>query len=130
MVIAVVLALLVLLVVAVVVSLVVGTRLGRRRETPVVPYPTGPSVEELARRAADDSIRVYMEQALAQQRQSMEQALAQHREILEQERRVASGDLDAKKSLIDQQVSTMSGELGKVEALVRSLEVERTAKLG
>jgi len=130
MVIAVVLALLLLLVVALVVSLVVGTRLGRRREAPVVPYPTGPSVEELARRAADDSIRVYMEQALAQQRQSMEQALAQNREILEQERRVASGDLDAKKSLIDQQVSTMSGELGKVEALVRSLEVERTTKLG
>ena len=114
------------------VGVVVGARLGARRVPPVV-VPAGPTAEELARRAADDSVRVYMEQALAQQRAAidqafaqnhltMEQALAQNREILEQERRIAAGDLDGKKSLIDQQLASMHGELGKVEELVRSLE--------
>ena len=103
--------------------------------------PVGPSTEELARRAADEATRVAMEQALAQQHQAMqqvldqnrltmEQALAQNREIAQQERRLASGDLDAKKSLIDQQLETMNLELHKVEELMRSLEAERSTKLG
>lgn len=113
-----------LLVAGVAAGAVVGTRLGRRVE------PVGPSAEEIARRAADEATRVAVEQVLAQNRAAVEQALAHNRELAEQERRLASGDLDAKKSLIDQQLATMNLELAKVEELMRSLEAERSTKLG
>src|SRR5262249_13933999 len=41
-----------------------------------------------------------------------------------------AAELDTKKSLIDQQLATMTGELGKVTALVHQLERDRASKLG
>jgi DNA recombination protein RmuC len=68
------------------------------------------SVDALERNA-----RAFLE--LAQQRLSDAQTKAAH-------------DLDGKKSLIDQQLVSMTGELGKVRELVSELERDRHAKFG
>ena len=49
----------------------------------------------------------------------LHEASASH---LDHERRRATTELDGKKALIDQQLGAMTGELGKVGELVRSLE--------
>ena len=51
-------------------------------------------------------------------------------QLLEQERLRAGTELDGKKSLIDQQLVTMTGELGKVSELVRELERDRRKAFG
>jgi DNA recombination protein RmuC len=53
-----------------------------------------------------------------------------NRALLERERVRAAGDLEGKKALIDQQLGAMTAELGKVGALVRTLEQDRHRAFG
>jgi DNA recombination protein RmuC len=53
-----------------------------------------------------------------------------NRETIEQERLRATTELDGKKGLIDQQLASMTGELGKVSDLVRELEHDRHKAFG
>ncbi len=53
-----------------------------------------------------------------------------NRVLLEQERLRATSELDGKKGLIDQQLASMTGELGKVNELVRELEHDRHNAFG
>ncbi|MDQ1434021.1 MAG: recombination protein RmuC, partial [Actinomycetota bacterium] len=56
--------------------------------------------------------------------------LEANRTLLEQERLRATSELDGKKGLIDQQLVSMTGELGKVNELVRELEHDRHKAFG
>jgi DNA recombination protein RmuC len=58
------------------------------------------------------------------------QVLAANEALLESERRRATSELDGKKSLIDQQLASMTSELGKVNELVRGLERDRRSAFG
>jgi DNA recombination protein RmuC len=53
-----------------------------------------------------------------------------NRALLEQERLRSASELDGKKGLIDQQLLSMTGELGKVSDLVRELENDRHKAFG
>lgn len=53
-----------------------------------------------------------------------------NRAMLEQERLRSTSELDGKKGLIDQQLASMTGELGKVNDLVRELEHDRHHAFG
>ena len=53
-----------------------------------------------------------------------------NRVLLEQERLRSTSELDGKKGLIDQQLASMTGELGKVNDLVRELEHDRHSAFG
>jgi len=53
-----------------------------------------------------------------------------NRALMEQERLRAAAELDGKKGLIDQQLVSMTGELGKVSDLVRELEHDRHRAFG
>ena len=116
------------LVLAVVVGVVIGAVVAARRAHRPAPPPV--SAEELARRVADAQRRLAIEERDAAIRVALDRVAVQNQEVMARERQMVTGELDARKSLIDQQLSTMHGELGKVEALVRSLEAERTSKLG
>ena len=56
--------------------------------------------------------------------------LEANRLLLEQERLRTASELDGKKGLIDQQLASMTGELGKVGDLVRELEHDRHKAFG
>lgn len=60
----------------------------------------------------------------------MTRLLDANRVLLEQERLRATSELDGKKGLIDQQLTSMTGELGKVSDLVRELEHDRHKAFG
>ena len=60
----------------------------------------------------------------------VERLLETNRGVLEQERLRSAADLDGKKGLIDQQLASMTGELGKVADLVRELEHDRHRTFG
>ncbi|MFM8303393.1 MAG: DNA recombination protein RmuC, partial [Actinomycetota bacterium] len=89
-----------------------------------------PSPEEIARRIADEHRRL----VVADRDAAIAVAVGRFSELnhatLTSERARSGEELDAKKSLIDQQLATMNGELAKIGTLVRSLEAERAAKLG
>ena len=53
-----------------------------------------------------------------------------NRALLEQERLLHASELDGKKELIDQQLTSMTGELGKIGDLVRELESDRHRAFG
>src|SRR2546423_1416853 len=53
-----------------------------------------------------------------------------NRAVIEQQRLLAASELDGKKGLIDQQLVSMTGELGKVSELVRELEHDRHKAFG
>jgi DNA recombination protein RmuC len=53
-----------------------------------------------------------------------------NRALMEQERLRSTAELDGKKGLIDQQLVSMTGELGKVSDLVRELEHDRHKAFG
>jgi DNA recombination protein RmuC len=87
-----------------------------RRSAPAAPAeadPLAPLAEQVARLAD-------------QQRQATDEALSRlldtNRVMLEQERLRSTSELDGKKSLIDQRLATMTGELDKVTELVRDLD--------
>jgi DNA recombination protein RmuC len=61
---------------------------------------------------------------------STEEFLKLAREKLDSQTRAGSQDLDAKKGLIDQQLQTMTGELGKIGQLMKDLEKDRVEKFG
>ena len=59
-----------------------------------------------------------------------EQFLTLARERLTRETEAGARDLDTRKQLIDQQLASMKGELGKVSTLVQEIERDREAKFG
>ena len=61
---------------------------------------------------------------------SFARMLQANRALLEQERVRSGEELDGKKALIDQQLISMTGELGKVGELVRELETDRRKSFG
>ncbi|MDQ1511506.1 MAG: recombination protein RmuC [Actinomycetota bacterium] len=77
------------------------------------PDPLAPLAEQVAR-LADEQRHAHDE--------TLSRLLETNRALLEQERVRAGSELDGKKSLIDQQLVTMTGELDKVSELVRTLD--------
>src|SRR5258706_2876981 len=75
--------------------------------------PLVPLAEQVAR-LADEQRHAHDE--------TLNRLLETNRALLEQERVRAGSELDGKKSLIDQQLVTMTGELDKVSELVRTLD--------
>ena len=75
--------------------------------------PFAPLAEQVAR-LADEQRHAHDE--------TLSRLLETNRALLEQERVRAGSELDGKKSLIDQQLVTMTGELDKVTHLVRELD--------
>jgi DNA recombination protein RmuC len=61
---------------------------------------------------------------------STDEFLKLAREKLDSQTRAGSQDLETKKSLIDQQLKTMTGELEKVGKLMKELETDRATKFG
>ena len=87
-----------------------------RRSAPdagVEPDPLAPLAEQVAR-LADEQRHAHDE--------TLSRLLETNRALLEQERVRAGSELEGKKSLIDQQLVTMTGELDKVSELVRTLD--------
>jgi DNA recombination protein RmuC len=83
--------------------------------------PAGAVTEEL-RRLVDEHRRSSAD--------TLSQLLEANRAVLEQERLRSASDLDGRKALIDQQLASMTGELGKVGELVRGLEADRRKSFG
>ena len=79
-------------------------------------------LEVEVRRLADEHRRV-AEEALTRLNET-------NRALLEHERLRATGELDGKKALIDQQLGAMTSELGKVGELVKTLEADRRTAFG
>jgi DNA recombination protein RmuC len=75
--------------------------------------PLAPLAEQVAR-LADEQRHAHDE--------TLNRLLDTNRALLEQERVRSGSELDGKKSLIDQQLVTMTGELDKVSELVRTLD--------
>jgi DNA recombination protein RmuC len=86
--------------------------------------------EELARRVADEQRRLAVDERDAAIRVALDHLQEHNRAALASERALVGQELDGKKSLIDQQLGVMTGELGKINALVRSLEADRATKFG
>ncbi len=61
---------------------------------------------------------------------ALEQLVRVNREMLEAERRANSGELEGKKSLIDQQLGDMRGELTRLTGLLHEVERERREQVG
>ncbi len=64
------------------------------------------------------------------QNELVQRLIDANRSVLEQQRLLATSELDGKKGLIDQQLVSMTGELGKVSELVRELEHDRHKAFG
>jgi DNA recombination protein RmuC len=96
-------------------SVVAALAIARRPASETVPTvdPLVPLAEQVAR-LADEQRHAHDE--------TLNRLLETNRALLEQERVRAGSELDGKKSLIDQQLVTMTGELDKVSELVRTLE--------
>jgi DNA recombination protein RmuC len=94
-----------------------------RRPAPVPP-------EEIARRVADEQWRHAAAERDEAIRSALELLKSQNQGALASERALHGQELDSKKSLIDQQLGVMAGELGKINDLVRSLEADRATKFG
>ena len=110
-----------------VIGIIVGCALGslgaallvaRHRSQPV-PQPA-PAVDQIAP-LAEQVARLADEQRHAHD-ETLNRLLETNRALLEQERVRSGSELDGKKSLIDQQLVTMTGELDKVTELVRQLD--------
>jgi DNA recombination protein RmuC len=108
-------------VLALIVTAAVAYAVARRR----APEPAVP-LEELLRDA---------ERARAGERDAAVTAAVEHvvrlnREMLAAERRLGSQELDGKKSLIDQEIVGVRGDLQKLTALVEGIERERREHVG
>jgi DNA recombination protein RmuC len=96
------------------------------------------AVRVLAARGSDEAATEQLSEefrrlAAEQQRlsdESFARMLQANRALLEQERVRSGEELDGKKALIDQQLLSMTGELGKVGNLVRELETDRRKSFG
>jgi DNA recombination protein RmuC len=89
------------------------------------------------RRQDTDSRRLAArhQQDFAEQRDAAVQAVIDHvlthnRQALTAERELAGKDLDGKKSLIDQQLATMTAKLDEVSSMVQHVEAERARSFG
>ena len=110
---------------------VVAVRLsGGHVGTPAVAPAPMLDPEELARRMADEQRRLAVEERDAAIKVAVDHLTNHNRGAMASERTLHGQELDAKKSLIDQQLGAMNGELGKISELVRSLEAERASKMG
>src|SRR6187455_917443 len=110
---------------------VIAVRLsGGRPAASVAPVTPVLDPETLARRMADEQRRLAVEERDAAIKVAVDHLMDHNRGALASERTLHGQELDAKKSLIDQQLGAMNGELGKISELVRSLEAERAAKMG
>ena len=113
-----------------VIGIIVGCALGAAgavaallaRRTPPLPVepPEEPGADPIAP-LAEQVARLADEQRHAHD-ETLSRLLETNRALLEQERVRAGSELDGKKSLIDQQLVTMTGELDKVTELVRQVE--------
>jgi len=103
------------------VLVLVGRRAPHTPELLEVPeLPEVPAVDPIAP-LAEQVARLAEEQRQAHD-ETLRRLLETNRALLEQERVRAGSELDAKKSLIDQQLVTMTGSLDKVTELVRQLD--------
>jgi DNA recombination protein RmuC len=83
-----------------------------------------------ARALAEELRRTSAAQSQAVVGETLERVLAANRNLMEAERQVAAGELDGKKSLIDQQLAVMTERLDQVGALMQELETDREQKFG
>jgi DNA recombination protein RmuC len=95
---------------------------------PLPPEPDPALAHEL-RRITEEQRRLGEEQRRLND-EAVRRLLDSNRAVLEQERLRSTSELDGKKALIDQQLSSMTNELGKVGDLVRGLEADRRKSLG
>src|SRR5260370_21525049 len=72
-----------------------------------------------------DQQRVFAEQRDAAVQAAIDHVLAHNRQALVAERELAGKDLDGKKSLIDQQLATMTAKLDEVSTMAQNVEAER-----
>src|SRR6478609_11743724 len=99
-------------------AVAVAVVLSRQAAAPAIePAPVVDRITPLAEQVA----RLAEEQRHAHD-DALNRLLETNRALLEQERVRAGSELDGKKSLIDQQLVTMTGELDKVSELVRTLD--------
>ncbi len=83
-----------------------------------------------SRHLAAEHQQVFAEQRDAAVQAAIDHVLTHNRQALTAERELAGKDLDGKKSLIDQQLSTMSAKLDDVSAMVQQVEAERARSFG
>ena len=96
-----------------------------------------PFVVSLLRRDPDlgtHDLEIEVRRLAEEHRRVADEALTRlnetNRALLEHERLRATGELDGKKALIDQQLGAMTSELGKVGDLVKTLEADRRTAFG
>jgi DNA recombination protein RmuC len=77
-----------------------------------------------------DQQRVFAEQRDAAVQAAIDHVLAHNRQALVAERELAGKDLEGKKSLIDQQLATMTAKLDEVSTMVQNVEAERARSFG
>jgi DNA recombination protein RmuC len=83
-----------------------------------------------SRHLAAEHQQVFAEQRDAAVQAAIDHVLTHNRQALTAERELAGKDLDGKKSLIDQQLATMSAKLDDVSAMVQQVETERARSFG
>jgi len=114
-------------------ELLVGVLIGAVVATAVA----APFVASLMHREPDlgtHDLEVEVRRLAEEHRRVADEALTRlnetNRALLEHERLRATGELDGKKAVIDQQLGAMTFELGKVGDLVKSLEADRRSAFG
>jgi DNA recombination protein RmuC len=83
-----------------------------------------------SRHLAAEHQQVFAEQRDAAVQAAIDHVLTHNRQALTAERELAGKDLDGKKSLIDQQLATMSAKLDDVSTMVQQVEAERARSFG
>jgi DNA recombination protein RmuC len=121
---------LVLVVVGLVAAGVAAGRWLAARPAPVaVPEPVAPEAPPI-----HDVIRELFDDRAANDRAAMaaavEQLVRTNQEMLSAERRLGTQEIDGKKSLIDQELHTMRGDLAKLTGLIQQVENERQKQTG
>jgi len=101
----------------------VGVVLARSRTRPE-------ALDMAVRRALDEQRRHALEERDAAVRAAVEQVVLANREVMGRERELAGRDLDGKKSLIDQQLGSMSEKLDQVSSLMHTLDSNHGASIG
>jgi DNA recombination protein RmuC len=83
-----------------------------------------------SRHLAAQHQQVFAEQRDAAVQAAIDHVLAHNRQALTAERELAGKELDGKKSLIDQQLATMTAKLDDVSTMVQQVESERARSFG
>src|SRR6476646_9182572 len=118
-----VLGVLIGLMVAAVAGLVAVRLVAARRPTPV-------PAEDIARQLAAEQWRHAAAERGEVTRSALEPLQSKNHGALAYERELHGQQLESKKALIDQQLGVMNAKRGEVGELVRTLEAERSTKLG